>query len=81
MANLKFHSDNGANTMNAFVIKFRTNNAAFDEDGYCDEVARILREIADYVEHGSDITRPPHIVDINGNTVGYFSGVGEERKI
>ena len=55
-------------------IKFRTGNAAFhDDNGEKDEwyrnqeVARILREIADKIENGWD---RGSVGDLNGNKIG-----------
>lgn len=57
-------------------VRIDMGNAAFDEPG--DEIARILRELADQivgssdaaeiVEHGGKLK----LRDINGNIVGYF---------
>ncbi len=50
-----------------FRVKIETGNAAFDNDS--DEVARILRELADKIcEDGCYQTIK--LRDINGNTVG-----------
>ena len=49
-------------------IKFNTENAAFDYGRQ--EIARILREIADSVEIGR---QSAFIIDINGNKVGRWS--------
>jgi hypothetical protein len=54
--------------MRKFRVEIDTFNAAF-EDGAHQEVARILREIADRVEQGSD---GGPVRDINGNTVGRY---------
>lgn len=55
-----------------FKLKIKTDNAAFAEDGNDgkNEVARILREIADKLEDGCDVGFPR---DINGNKVGEWS--------
>lgn len=50
-------------------ITFATDNAAFD-DYPASEAARILREIADKLEHGR-FDGP--IFDMNGNRIGRFS--------
>ena len=54
-----------------FEMRFRTDNAAFDDPDNTGaaqtEIARILRDIADRVERGSTAGR---ISDINGNSVG-----------
>lgn len=52
------------------TIQFKTDNAAFAEDGSA-EVARILRKIASKIENTRDGSGPA--VDLNGNTVGHWS--------
>lgn len=56
--------------MNEFTLNIVTENAPFDPDAF-DEVARILRELADKIER----QRPDagQLRDINGNFVGKFS--------
>lgn len=55
-----------------FTLKIDTENAAFD-DGQTDEIARILRKIADEVEHGGYYPGQSQTVrDINGNDVGRY---------
>jgi len=55
------------------TIKIDTNNAAF-ADGGQNEIARILRELADKVEErGTPGGTKAAIMDINGNKVGYFT--------
>ena len=50
-----------------FTVFIRTGNDAFQPDTR-EEIARILRELADKVESGGI---PPHTLkDYNGNTVG-----------
>jgi len=50
-------------------IEIESQNAPFD--GYADEeTARILRALADKIEHGHDYTQPRIIRDTNGNDVG-----------
>ena len=52
-----------------FNVKLKTDNAAFE--GACNEsfeVARILRDLADRVEHNGADTYM--LQDTNGNTVG-----------
>lgn len=53
--------------MKQIQITINTNNDAF-EDNKHGEVARLLRKIADDLEHRS--FAPVHIMDINGNKVG-----------
>jgi len=58
-----------------FRVDLATDNAAFDGDGCGPEMARILRAVADKVEHvsGNDLPawggRFP-LYDANGNKVG-----------
>jgi hypothetical protein len=54
-----------------FDLKIETDNYAFDDDPR-PEVARILREVADRVEHGIIATGYRNVRDINGNVVGRF---------
>jgi hypothetical protein len=53
-----------------FDLSIETNNAAFS-DGAMYEIARILRELADKIEH-SEVEDYPYINlrDYNGNIVG-----------
>jgi hypothetical protein len=51
------------------TLEINMDNAAFDEDGYFVEAARILREAADRLEIGND---SGYLRDINGNRVGQF---------
>jgi rubrerythrin len=58
-------------------IVFETDNAAFADGNSEAEVARILRKIADRIEHeGGDLALP--VWDINGNTIGSFGYVAFE---
>ena len=54
-------------------ITINTDNAAFHEDGYgvSEEVARILKELAN--EIGSYGIDDKSLRDINGNTVGHLT--------
>ena len=65
-----------------FRIKLDTDNQAFHQEGQ--EVARILRGLADQVEHLDKLQecRLP-LRDLNGNTVGYcktWSDQGDQVK-
>jgi len=64
--------------MNTFIVALRTDNAAF-EDRPHEEVARILRELADDVlmAGGLRAGHSGYLSDINGNTVGRWDA-GEE---
>lgn len=53
-----------------FKLEFKTCNAAFD-DFPITEAARILRDIADNLESGSQIGGGP-ARDANGNRVGWW---------
>lgn len=50
-----------------FEMKFKTDNAAFEDGNRYREIARILREAADKIEDGQETGR---CRDVNGNTVG-----------
>jgi len=52
-----------------FSLKFKTDNAAFQDGNKPYEIARILRELADKIEDGQT---EGNIRDINGNTTGSF---------
>ncbi len=54
-----------------FRIKLDTDNQAFHQEGQ--EVARILRDLADQVEHLDKLQECQlPLRDVNGNTVGYY---------
>ncbi|MFG0329823.1 MAG: hypothetical protein ACF8PN_08000 [Phycisphaerales bacterium] len=55
----------------AFTVDVSTENAAFTTDGLA-ELARILRTIADTLEHGGTWSHGDtvNVRDHNGNTVG-----------
>ena len=57
-----------------FTLQFTTDNAAF-EDCPEAEIARILRNIADRVDQGSD---EGVAMDANGNRVGTWSWIAPE---
>ena len=50
-----------------FRLTFETDNAAFEADLKSEEIARILRAIADKVEDNRDGGK---VMDSNGNAVG-----------
>jgi hypothetical protein len=50
-----------------FSLKFKTANAAFDNDFKEEEIARILLKIAEQVKNGYTDNS---ILDINGNNIG-----------
>lgn len=62
-----------------FELRFDTRNAAFDGPDRRHEVARILRELADRVEHRFDDDGP--VSDMNGNKVGRWSLTANEERI
>ena len=51
-----------------FILKFSTDNAAFDGDLRTEEIARILRQIADRIE--GECREGGRIYDQNGNGIG-----------
>lgn len=56
-----------------FNLSMRVDNAAFSED-MNNEIARILRKIADKVEaSGKSIYWYQDIFDVNGNNIGQFA--------
>ena len=48
-------------------IEIKTGNDAFQDGNYYEELAKILRELADKIEHGNE---PEKLMDSNGNAVG-----------
>ena len=52
-----------------FSLKFKTDNAAFQDGNKPYEIAKILRELADKIEDGQT---EGNIRDINGNSIGAF---------
>lgn len=54
----------------AFKLTIETDNAAFQDGEPAFEVARILREVADAMENG---TNEGPVRDVNGNRVGTFT--------
>ena len=60
-ASMKQHSE--------FTLHIETDNAAFDVPNGSDELARILRELADRLTDGAGRWRG-NLSDSNGNTVG-----------
>jgi hypothetical protein len=54
-----------------FKLEFTTDNAAFENEAA--EIARILRHIADYIEHGGINAHHGRANDLNGNRVGEWS--------
>lgn len=66
-----------------FQIEFKTDNAAFQHEdpawsdqARADEVARILRSVADYVENQGRTSGD--VRDANGNKVGEWAMTGGE---
>ena len=52
-------------------LKIETDNQAFDQEGQ--EVARILRDLADRLENLDKLQECQlPLRDLNGNTVGYY---------
>jgi hypothetical protein len=57
-----------------FSLKINTDNSAFEHPEQ--EIARLLRQIADRLEHS---TRTGVIRDINGNRVGDYAYIAPEE--
>lgn len=54
-----------------FTLEVDCDNAAFDDGNHGAEVARILRQVAEHVEHtASGVRFDVPLFDINGNQVG-----------
>lgn len=55
-------------------LEIKTDNAAFEEPGATAELARILRKLADTIEHDAlgdlEESAPILLYDANGNRVG-----------
>lgn len=58
--------------MSAFIVKFDTDNDAFEGAGRDYEIARILRAMADRIEDHGCPTAPAIVRDVNGNNIGRF---------
>jgi len=58
------------NESGSFKLSIRTGNAAFEDDNKSTEIARILRELANRIEHYGHTDGK--IYDVNGNHVGDF---------
>ena len=57
--------------MTTFNLTIEANNAAFEDAGAGNEVARILRELADRLEDSPLVDGDEYLLrDYNGNTVG-----------
>jgi len=60
-------------------LKINTENQAFDREGQ--EVARILRALADKLEHLDKLQESQlPLRDLNGNTVGYYQTWTDQGK-
>lgn len=57
-----------------FQMTVEMDNAAFEDGGH-EELARILRKVADQVEYGNDSRA---CMDSNGNKVGSFEITGKK---
>jgi len=60
--------------MRRFLLSIDMEHAAF-EDGWRSEVSRMLAEVARQVHDGRDLGP---MVDLNGNTCGWFEAEGVE---
>jgi hypothetical protein len=56
----------------AFRLNINCDNAAFEEFP-AEEIARILRAVADRIDAGDSFDTYRNILDINGNIVGQFA--------
>ena len=60
-------------------LKINSENAAFDQEGQ--EVARILRDLADRLENLDKLQESQlPLRDLNGNTVGYYQTWTDQGK-
>lgn len=59
-------------TTKRFTLQFAADNAAFEPDPN-QEIARILREVANRIESGDSFNTFRNIYDANGNIVGVFA--------
>lgn len=57
------------------TITIKTDNAAFQDGNRYHEIARILRAMADQVEHNHTVS----VRDVNGNTCGTVKATGKDR--
>jgi hypothetical protein len=53
-----------------FVINIKTDNAAFEGEWCCQEIARILEKLAKELKEESSFDSST-LMDINGNRVGF----------
>ncbi len=60
------------------IIKVDTSNAAFEDNDGRDEIARILKKVAQQLEGGEDFSHFRTVFDINGNDVGRVKLTGDE---
>lgn len=63
-----------------YGLHIETENAAFADHGYADEIARILRECADQLEQGGKVPdKFRNLWDANGNVVGGYALKDQEE--
>jgi hypothetical protein len=67
--------------MASYVIRICTDNEAFQHGDIGNEVARILRKLADKVEANDAALPDSHLTDINGNSVGSAVTSRSSKKI
>jgi len=60
------------------TIKIETDNDAFVRDNQ-NEQARILRDLADKLEHACGNVYDYTLHDVNGNSVGYYDYTQDEN--
>ena len=65
--------------VHAFALTIHTGSNAFKPEP-TGELVRILREIAKQIEVGCDYRKSVPILDINGNAVGSFMLVDQQRE-
>ncbi len=61
-------------------VKFDTINAAFDDQNFKFEAARILRDLADKIENQDFSGKHQNIFDSNGNIIGKFKVQKDYKK-
>ncbi len=59
------------------TIRIRTDNAAFQDGNRADEIARILRKVADQIARHETAK----VYDVNGNRVGEVRLTGKDRTL
>ena len=61
------------------IIEIDVDNSAFDDES--DEAQRILSGVGDMIDHHEYLSPwSKNLMDINGNTVGFFKVVDEQGR-